>query len=342
MVKLEGWANTVAQNLGLKNPLDYQSHEGGRVTIHLECSTCPKIRDVSFPKRYPPNVLRKKLLELGWDLRKKGKGRCPTCVSHGNTGTIKQIKNTENTVEDTIKVTRGKNQTSLTISPKDDLFKTFVEDGSPSAYWSMEYVIDRTGTPQLIVSRQAPPSDGKTREKGKARGSMHPSGNYMLQCANGATKGVEKVIEFGTLSAQLENQQGRHIILNLPNGVKAAERIPTKFTPTSPSQVKESIPAPPPPPPTPPVTKPAAEQKAEVIEETKPETKPAPAPKPVEENWHQPVKKNNLEPSPFMNKHSIGLVYAVKMVNHYKQIMGDDLDLTIDENGRLNAMAAIS
>lgn len=348
-----GWAPSVARELGLKNELNYQSYEGGRVTVNLECSTCPKIREVSFAKRFPPDVFKKKLNELGWDVKKKGKHRCPTCVSHGNKGTIKQTVNTENRMAETVKVSRNGTQTSLTINKDDDLFKTFVgEDGRPNAYWSMEYSIDRDGLPLLIVSRQKAPEDGKKRERGKAKGSITTSsGAYLLQVANGATEGVNRVIEFSPTIAELKSQQGRHITFELPRSIKSVERMmPDSFKPTSPTEVQKAI-KPKPEPVKKPKTLsvPEPETPVEVAVKEKPaptpETKPVvqQEPQPAKEAWSSPAKRQQLEPSPFINKHSIGLVYAVKVVNHYKSMMGDDLDLTIDpETGQLNAMASIS
>jgi hypothetical protein len=309
---------SVASELGLKSALDFDMQEGGRVTVHLECTDCSNKTDVQIARRFPPEVFRKKLIEQGWDL-KRGKCRCPIC----NTSKTKQE---EMSVMHKIKATHSDKSTALMISSEHDLFKTFVgEDGKPLDYWSMEYSIDRAGEPVLILSRQSPPEEGKLKERGKARGSVINNGNYILQVGNGVIPGEERVQFFSSTEIELISNQGRHMTFALPKSFKKPEKIPG-FSPAPAVKQPEPVKAEP----------------LKPVERVEPKP-PAPQPEPARIAEQIMGEQPRIRPPHHrgIDKNSVGLVHAIQMINYYKHLMGDNLLLSIEEDGTLRAIADI-
>jgi hypothetical protein len=69
-------------SLGLNGPVSYTSKPGGRWTLHIPCVVDHKKHDFTTPKRFPTEVMLKKLQQAGWDVS-AGKTRCPHCVHMG-------------------------------------------------------------------------------------------------------------------------------------------------------------------------------------------------------------------------------------------------------------------
>lgn len=74
-----GWEVDVGRQLGLGGPVQYTTRPGSRHhVLHLKCTVDDEVHDVDIPRRFPTEVLLKKLQEKGWDIT-RGKVRCPTC-----------------------------------------------------------------------------------------------------------------------------------------------------------------------------------------------------------------------------------------------------------------------
>jgi hypothetical protein len=73
-----GWEVDVGRKLGVGGPVPFTSREGGRYTLHIKCTIDNEVHDFDVSRRFPTEVLLKKLQENGWDVT-KGKVRCPTC-----------------------------------------------------------------------------------------------------------------------------------------------------------------------------------------------------------------------------------------------------------------------
>lgn len=346
MQKVNAWEKAVAKELGLPE-LSFTSLEGGRVELHLPCRFDGVLFDIHFSKRLPPEAICKKLQQVGCSTRAK-KFLCPNHAVKQNAGDhqppLGEVQMERQLPPPVAKISKNDVGLSLTVPKGSPILENFVDEKfNPIAYWGMEITHDQNGVAQLILERKTPP-EGQTKARGMARGTFNEKGNvFSATMSNTMIDGVHQINNVGATPIEFDKQSGKFLIFTLPDSMKAPAKIPV------PEALKEPAPVPKPKPEVvseiitkkpEPVAQPVVEQvKEKVVEEVAEVigalSRPAPAEMPsgVEMMSEKPRRPARI----ITSKNDIGLHHAVEMIHYYKSILGDNMEMSI-ENGKLKVI----
>lgn len=282
-------------------------HSHGKVQISLRCGTCPEFYSIEFSKHFPPEVIKQKLSQKGWDTR-CGKVRCPTCVSSNRKDFHHQEVKQDNSLIMRLGLTAQ--CMTLLVPPKNDYYGRFADENNKGvAKWSMEVVEKSSGELILVLNRE-PNTEGK--KPGVARGSYIATGkHFSITIRNSVIAGkIDSLEPFSLCKTEVLKETSHLIILSLPQSSK--KKV----------QQEESKP----------VLKLGTETRVVEMQ-------------PVEE--HPPIKIEPAEPIPGLREalgvsdepmtqpSRVSLREAIDIINSHKREMGDKLGLSVSPSGYL-------
>jgi hypothetical protein len=229
----------------------------------------------------------------------------------------------------------------LSIPKSSPLFSTVAKNRQVLAWWAMEAVSnpDLKGEPFLALRYRGPVKEGEaTRRPGMLRGSFNASGEWQATVMNSRLPAIAKLGPFAAVPLRLLRQEGDDLVFKLPPanlrkrpaGYNYPEPPAEKLAPPAPPAVKKleprahhGIPEPAPVPPPPRAPVPAREKE----------------PPPAEHAHHQKVHLDERPLQLVLPKEPVSLQRAIRIVNHHKEKMGDNLSLSITPEGYLLAIA---
>jgi hypothetical protein len=219
----------------------------------------------------------------------------------------------------------------LSIPKSSHLFSTVAKGRQVVAWWSMEAVSnpDLKGEPFLALRYRGPVKEGEaTRRPGMLRGSFNASGEWQATVMNTRLPAIAKLGPFAAVPLRLLRQEGDDLVFKLPPANLRKRPAGYNYPDTTPAE-NLTPPAPP------------AVKKLEPVAAPLPPRAPVPA-REKEPPHADPHQKVHLDERPLqlvLPKEPVSLQRAIRIINHNKEKMGDNLSLSITPEGYLLAIA---
>jgi hypothetical protein len=337
-----GWAGAVAHAIHLDHPIRYKDAPGGITVVYLECSTCTDDQEWHISKRYPPEVIRKKLQKKGWDTRKR---RCPKCVESGRKTPHRKEASHTSSLQQQIhrhfskvvpldplpqiaigahmdaKIGINDRNISFYVPMDSPMFEAFVnkDNFKPSGHWSLELIQDSPQEEPVIRVSRAKLPPGKQKSAGIASGSYDSAHTqFTLMMTKQNVSGASALGMFRATNARLVRQDDDSFYFRVPENreppiIRGKDKEKREEL-TGPEMIESS--------------KKTTQVHREAKQELPPATEAITLIPPIVQ-----TEENEQE-----EKMKISFKRAIELVNSYKKRHGDACILSITQNGFVRAL----